>query len=114
MKKTTLALLALTLTLTLGLTTNAFAWHGGGHGGYSGCSGGGWHGNGYRGAAANSNIPYDMHGGGHEYAADNSAIHEREMKNPNHRDVMDYTAPHKASPNCEGMTGPHGRHLTDK
>lgn len=111
MKKTTIALLA--LTLTLGLATSAFAWHGGGHGGGHN---GGWHSNEHRGSyVANKNIPYEMHGGGHEYAADNTAIHEKEMKDPNHSDTMlDYTAPHKKGANCDGMTGPHGRHLLDK
>ncbi len=107
MKKSYIA--ALALVLTLGIAASAFAWpHGGGHGGHSAYEHGGYAQN----NAQNSNIPFNQHNGGHEFAENNATIHEAEMKDPNHTDgPFDYTAPHKVQPNCEGMTGPHGRHI---
>ncbi len=85
MKKITI-FAAAALVVSLGAGSAAYAWHGEDHNRSS------WHGNGqHHGVApaqqSGGQAPsFNQHGGGHEQAQNNQAIHESERNDPKHSD----------------------------
>ena len=99
---------ALALTLTIGATSAAYAW-GGGFGHHENPS----HRVMEHGSAAapapqaNQALAYNQHGGGHEQAQNNNALHQAE---PQHQDVN----PNTPAPSFEQHGGDHEEAANNK
>lgn len=77
---------ALALTLTVGATSAAYAWGGGDHHDTPNHRIA-EHGPGVASSAPQATtMAFNAHGGGHEQAPNNKALHEVEMKDPKHQD----------------------------
>ncbi len=84
--KKIIMLVVMAFGLTLGTGTAAYAWHGWddhGHGQYHESAG--HHAN-YWQQQQRQDFSFSQHGGGHEQARDNAAIHETEKNDPAHTD----------------------------
>ncbi len=77
---------AMALALTLGVGTAAYAWHGQAEHSNSQYHGSARHSQGTQTQQQGQEPSFNQHGGGHEQAQNNSAIHESEKNDPRHSD----------------------------